>query len=103
MSHDMSGATDTNAVCEHVCMHVGQLEGGGFLDSSLLNEVTSMPEGEKGYAMRSPSQWTPVRCPGPQQHRRGLSPVILNYTIVLSNSILPRLVRHHLLSPQKAL
>lgn len=30
-------------------------------------------------------------------------PMFLNYTIVLSHSILPRLVRHHLLSPQKAL
>lgn len=28
-------------------MHVGQLEGGGFLESNLLNEVTSMPEGKK--------------------------------------------------------
>lgn len=30
-------------------------------------------------------------------------PMFVNYTIVLSHSILPRLIRHHLLSLQKAL
>lgn len=41
----MKNRNHTNVVCEHVCAHVGWLERGGILQ---LNEVTSMPEGEKG-------------------------------------------------------
>ena len=75
LSHDASGlyrrtaATSnrkhTNVVCEHVCMHVGWLEGEGILE---LNEVTSMPEGKKASAVGSPGQWTSVRCSCQQPH-----------------------------------
>lgn len=63
-----------------------------------------MPEGEKASAVGSTDQWTSVRHHQAHSHTgRDSPPTILNYTIVLSDSTLPRLVRHHLLSPQKAL
>lgn len=87
--------------CVHAC---GAVWGRGYSAVQFGEWGHIHARGEKkGSAMESSGQWTPARCPGPQLHRQGLPPTILNYAIVLSDSTLPRLVRHHLLSPQKAL
>lgn len=85
-----------------VCMWTGWRAG---VFCSPVSWMRSHPclRGKKASAVGSPGQWTSVRCSCPQSHRQGLPPMILNYTIVPSLSTLPRLVRHHLLSPQKAL
>lgn len=46
--------------------------GCSILESCLLNEATFRPGGKKASVMRSPGQWTPVRCIGQQSHRQGL-------------------------------
>lgn len=94
--------TCTCGVCEHVCMHVWCLGDRGY---SGMEWGHIHAWGEKmACAVGSTGQWTSVSCSCQQPHSSSPPPpTFLNYTIVLSHSILPRLVRHHLLSPQKAL
>lgn len=55
-------------------MHVGQLEGGGFLESNLLNEVTSMPEGKKGLCYEDSKLVDTSEMPRPTATQAGTLP-----------------------------
>lgn len=105
--HSHWGKTEnTNVVCEHVCLHEGWFGGrGGGVFWSPASWMRSHP----CLREKRPLLWG-LQASGHQWDAHAHShtgrdspPMSLNYTIVLSHSTLPRLVRHHLLSPQKAL
>lgn len=100
---------NTTVLCEHLCFYVGLGLGLVFWSPVCWMRPHSGLEGGKKSLCYEVSRPVDTReMPRPTVTQAGTPPtaptsMILNCTIVLSDSILPGLVRHHLLSPQKAL